>query len=162
MTFGQRAKLLRGEAALLFLSGIGLVISIAIGPNLLEAWGEDWILGFVVTLFFLVCLLMGIGCALAAIAVLRDFVFGAVSSATGAVKVSREGVTTHALARPIPLPYTYPGQYTYKFEVKGVEFTISHELYELLLLRETPMHIYYSKHSNELLSLEPAKSATPS
>ena len=33
---------------------------------------------------------------------------------------------------------------------------------ELLALRETPMHVYFSKHSNELLSLEPAPSATPS
>jgi len=159
MTLGQRLKLLRGEAALLFLSAIGLVISVAIGPNLLDAWKEDWILGFVVTIFFLVCLIMGVGCALMAIQTLRDFVVGSVANATGAVKLSREGVTTHALARPVPLPYTYPGQYTYHLAIKDVDFTISRELFEILSLQDVPMRVYYSRHANEFLSLEPARSS---
>jgi len=155
MSPGQRVKLLRGEAALLFLAGIGLVISAAIGPSLLDAWREDWILGAVVTAFFVVCFVMGVGCALLAIAVLRDFVLGKVVSAAGALKLSREGLTTYALARPIPVPYTYPGQYTYQMEIHGVEFKISRELFEILSQQDTPMRVYYSKHSTELLSLEP-------
>lgn len=159
MSLGQRLRLLRGEAALLFLSGIGLVISAAIGPSLPEAWRQDWILGFVVTAFFIVCLLMGVGCALMAIAVLRDFVFGRVGSATGVVKLSREGITTHALARPIPLPYTYRDQFKYHLEIHGVEFTISRELFEVLSRQDTPMRVYYSRHSSELLSLEAVRAA---
>ena len=38
ITVGQRFKLLRGVASLLFLTGIGLVLSIAIGPNLIGAF----------------------------------------------------------------------------------------------------------------------------
>ena len=40
ITGRQRLKLLRGEAALLVLTGIGLVISIALGPNLVGAFSD--------------------------------------------------------------------------------------------------------------------------
>ena len=59
MTLGQRLKVLQGTMVVLILSGIGLVISVAIGPRLLQAFQEDLIIGVVATLFFLMCLLMG-------------------------------------------------------------------------------------------------------
>ena len=90
MTLGQRLKVLRGTLAVLLLSGIGLVISIAIGPSLLDAFREDIILGVAATLFFLMCLLTGLGCAIAGGADLLDVVLGRARSADGPIKVHTE------------------------------------------------------------------------
>jgi hypothetical protein len=154
MTLRQRLSVLRGTLAVLFLSGIGLVISVAIGPNLIEAFQTDVILGIVVAAFFLMCLLMGVGCAIAAFADTLDVVLGRAGSATGPVKLHRENVTTYALARPLPSAYTYPGQFTYHLDVADRDFTISPALFEALSAEGGTLRVYFGAHSDELLSLE--------
>jgi hypothetical protein len=159
MTLRQRLMVFRGVLATTFLAFIGLVVSVAIGPNLLEAFQEDWILGLVATLFFLMCLLMGIGCAIGAFAEMVDVVLGRARSATGPIKIHTERLTTNALARPLPSSYSYPGQYTYHLEVRDHEFTISRELFEALAEHANELRVYYSAQSGELLSLEPPMAA---
>jgi hypothetical protein len=154
MTLRQRLKVLRGTMAVLILAAIGLVISVAIGPNLVGAFQEDLILGVVVTLFFLMCLLMGVGCAIAALADTLDVVLGRAGSATGPLKLHTENVTTNALARPLPSSYTYPGQFTYHLEVGRHDFSIGHDLFDALEAERGYVRVYYAAHSDELLSLE--------
>ena len=153
MTLGQRLKVLRGTLAVLLLSGIGLVISIAIGPSLLDAFLEDIILGVAATLFFLMCLLTGLGCAIAGGADLLDVVLGRARSADGPIKVHTEKLTTNALARPLPSSYSYPGQFTYHLEVADHGFTIGKALFDALSGRGS-LRVYYTGYSGELLSLE--------
>jgi hypothetical protein len=155
MTFRQRLSVLRGTLAVVFLSGIGLVISVAIGPNLLEAFQTDAILGIVVTAFFLMCLLMGVGCAIAAFADMLDVVLGRARSVSGPVKLHREKVTTNALARPLPSSYSYPGQFTCHLEVGDHDFTVSPALFEALSAQGGRLRVFFAAHSDELLSLEP-------
>ena len=154
MTLGQRLKVFRGTMAVLFLSGIGLVISIAIGPSLLEAFQEDIIIGIVATLFFLMCLLMGVGCAIAALADMLDVVLGRARSADGPIRLHTENVTTHALARPLPSSYKYPGQFTYHLVVGDHGYTIGKALYDALSADEGAVRVYAGRYSDELLSLE--------
>jgi hypothetical protein len=155
MTIGQRFKLLRGVAALLFLSAIGLIISLALGPNLVGAFQEDWVLGVFVVLFFLMCLLMGLGCAYGAAAVMADVMLGRVRFATGEPRLKREGITTLALARPLPIPYTYPGQYKYELEVAHHEFTMDRTAGDLLLRHRGRIRVYFAAYSGELLTIDP-------
>jgi hypothetical protein len=159
MTLRQRLMVFRGVLATTFLAFIGLVVSIAIGPNLLEAFQEDWILGIVATLFFLMCLLMGIGCAIGAFAEMVDVTVGRARSATGPIKIHTDKLTTNALARPLPSSYSYPGQYTYHLEVRDHEFTISRELFEALAHHVGELTVYYSAQSGELLTFEEPKTA---
>jgi hypothetical protein len=154
MTLGQRLKVLQGTMVVLILSGIGLVISVAIGPSLLQAFQEDLIIGVVATLFFLMCLLMGVGCAIAAGADLLDVVLGRARSADGPVKVHTKKVTTNALARPLPSSYSFPGQSTYHFEVADHGFTIGRALFDELSGMSGSVRVYYAAYSTELLSLE--------
>jgi hypothetical protein len=154
MTLGQRLRVLRGTLAVVFLCAVGLVISVAIGPNLPEAFQQDIILGIVATLFFLMCFAMGVGCAIAAVADLFDVVVGRARSAAGPVRVHTENVTTNALARPLPSSYTYPGQYSYHLAVAGHDFTISHELFDALMAEHRAVRVYFTVHSDDLLSLE--------
>src|SRR6266446_1796777 len=115
ITVGQRLKLLRGVASLLFLTGIGLVISIAIGPNLVGAFRDLGVIGGVlVTLFFLIALVMAVVGGIGVAMVLGDTVLGHVRSVTGEPRITRLAVTTNALARPFPSSYKYPGQFRYK------------------------------------------------
>ena len=159
MTFGQRLKVLQGTMVVLILSGIGLVISVAIGPNLLQAFQEDLLLGVVATLFFLMCLLMGAGCAIAAGADLLDVVLGRARSVDGPVKVRTQKLTTNAVARPLPSSYSYPGQSTYHFEVADHGFTIGRALFDELSGMSGSLRVYYAAYSTELLSLEPVEPA---
>jgi hypothetical protein len=145
---------MKGVATTAFLSGLGLLISVAVGPSLPDAFQEDALLGLIVTAFFLMCLLMGLGCAIAVAAEVADVVMGRAQSATGPARVRTEGLTTYALARPLPIPYTYPGQYTHHLEVAGNEYTIDRELYELLAVEVGEVKVYFAAHSGELLSLE--------
>ena len=62
-------------------------------------------------------------------------------------------VTTNALARPLPSSYTYPGQFSYHLDVAGHDFTISRELFEALPT-DRLVRVYFSAHSDDLLSLE--------
>jgi hypothetical protein len=153
MTLGQRLKVLRGALAVLILSGIGLVISIAIGPSLLEAFREGIILGVAATLFFVMSLLMGLGCAIAAVADLVDVLLGRARSAEGQINIHTEKVTTNALARPLPSSFSYPGQFTYHLEVADRGFTIGKALFDALSGRGS-LRVYYAAYSGELLSLE--------
>ena len=155
MTIGQRFKLLRGVAALLLLSALGLIVSLAIGPNLLEAFQQDLILGVLATVFFLVCLAMGLGCAVGAAAVLADTVLGRVRSATGVARLKREDVTTYAVARPLAIPVAYPGAYKYRMEVAGHEFSMGREAGDLLLRHRGGVRVYYAAYCGELLTIEP-------
>jgi hypothetical protein len=159
MTVGQRLKVLHGSLAVVFLAGIGLVISVAIGPNLIDAFRENVLIGVVATLFFLMCLLMGVGCAIAAFADITDVVGGRARSASGPVKLHTEKLVTHALARPIPSSYSYPGQFTYHLEVSDHAFTIGRALYEALSREEGSLRVYYAAGSDLLLSLEPQEDA---
>jgi hypothetical protein len=153
MTVGQRLKVLWGAIAVLILSGIGLVISIAIGPSLLQAFREGLILGIAATLFFLMCLLMGVGCAIAAGADLLDVALGRSRSADGPINVHTEKLSTNALARPFPSSYSYPRQFTYHLEVADHGFTIGKPLFEALSGKGS-LRVYYAAYSGELLSLE--------
>src|SRR5690348_4488077 len=111
LTARQRFMLVRGSAALLFMTGIGLVIVIALGPNLLGAFQDlGFFGGVVVLLFFLMCLVITIVGAYGTGAVLADTLIGHVRNVAGAPTLRREDVTTYALARPLPSAYTYPGQ----------------------------------------------------
>jgi hypothetical protein len=154
MTMGQRLKVLHGTLAVAFLAGTGLVISVALGPNLIDAFREDVLIGVVATLFFLMCLLMGVGCAIAAFADLVDVVAGRARSAHGPIKLHTEKLTTNALARPIPSSYSYPGQFTYHLEVANHAYTIGRALYEALSTEHRPLRVYYAARSDLLLSLE--------
>jgi hypothetical protein len=154
MTLRQRLKVLHATLAVVFLAGIGLVISVAIGPNLLDAFREGVILGVVATLFFLMCLLMGVGCAIAAFADMLDVVLGRASKADGPIKMHTEKLTTNALARPLPSSYSYPGQFTYHLEVADHDFTIGRALYEALSAEKGSLRAYFAARSDVLLSLE--------
>jgi hypothetical protein len=154
MTVGQRLKVLHGTLAVMILAGIGLVISVAIGPNLLQAFRHDVIVGVVATLFFLMCLLMGVGCAIAALADLLDVVLGRARSADGPIKMHTEKLTTNALARPIPSSYSHPEQFTYHLEVADHDFTIAKALYEALSGEVGSLRVYFAARSDVLLSLE--------
>src|SRR2546430_12957964 len=123
ITARQRFRLLRGVGSLLFMTGIGLVIAIALGPNLLNAFGNLGIFGgLLVTIFFLMCVVMTFAGGLGVVFVLGDAVLGRVSSVTGAPTLRRVAVRTNALARPFPSAYTYQGQYRYKVMVGDKEF----------------------------------------
>jgi hypothetical protein len=154
LTVGQRLKVLHGTLAVAFLAGIGLVISVAIGPNLIDAFRENVLIGVVATLFFLMCLLMGVGCAIAAFADIVDVVVGRALSVHGPIKLHTEKLTTNALARPIPSSYSYPEQFTYHLEVGDHAYTIGRALYEALSAEEGPVRAYYAARSDVLLSLE--------
>jgi hypothetical protein len=155
----QRLMLIRGSAALLFMTGIGLVIVIALGPNLLGAFQDLGLFGGVfVLLFFLMCLVITLVGAYGSGVVLADTVIGKVRSITGAPTLRREGVRTNALARPLPSGYTYPGQYKYKVMVGDREFDIDSRVAENLARDPRKVRVYYSAYSGSLLSMEPATS----
>jgi hypothetical protein len=161
ITTGQRLKLLRGEAALLFMTGVGLVIIVAIGPNLIAAFNDlGFFGGFVVVLFFLMCLVMTLIGAFGAAVVLADFVVGHVRTVTGAPTLRKEGVRTNALARPLPSGYTYPGQFKYKVIVGDKEFDIDSRVAENLSRDTRKVRVYFAAYSGELLSLEPLTSTS--
>ena len=161
VTARQRLRLLRGVAALLSLTGIGLVISIALGPNVLRTFGDLGIFGgFVVTIFFLICLVMTVVGGIGVVFVLGDAVLGRVSSVTGAPTLRRSSVRTNALARPLPSSYSYPGQYKYKVMVGDREFDIDPRLADHLARDPQRVRVYFAAYSGELLSLEPL-AATP-
>jgi hypothetical protein len=161
ITTGQRLKLLRGEAALLFMTGVGLVIIVAIGPNLIAAFNDlGFFGGFVVVLFFLMCLVMTLIGAFGAAVVLADFVIGHVRTVTGAPTLRKEGVRTNALARPLPSGYTYPGQFKYKVIVGDKEFDIDSRVAENLSRDTRKVRVYFAAYSGELLSLEPLTSTS--
>jgi hypothetical protein len=161
MTVGQRLKVLHGTLAVMVVAGIGLVISVAIGPNLLEAFRHDVIVGVVATLFFLMCLLMGVGCAIAALADLLDVVFGRARSADGPIKVHTEKLTSTALARPIPSSQGNPEQFTYHLEFADHDFTIGKALYEALSGEVGSLRVYFAARSDVLLSLELQETTPP-
>ena len=159
ITTAQRLRLLRGEAALIFMTGVGLVIIVAIGPNLLEAFNDlGFFGGFVVVLFFLLCLGMTLVGAFGAAVVLADFAIGHVRTVTGAPTLRKEGVRTNALARPLPSGYTYPGQFKYKVIVGDKEFDIDNRVAENLSRDTRKVRVYFAAYSGELLSLEPLTS----
>ena len=155
MTFGQRLRLLRGEAALLFMAGIGAGVCIALGPNLLAAFGDLGIVGGVlVAAFFLMCAVMTVAGCIGAGMVMGDALLGGVRSISGRAHVRREGVTTNALARPLPSAYTYPGQYNYKLEVGDMEFDVGADVGRRLESDGGHVRVYYARYSGELLSVE--------
>lgn len=161
ITARQRFRLLRAVAGLLFLTGIGLVVSIALGPNLLRAYGDLGVFGgFVVTIFFLMCVVMTVVGGIGVVFVLGDAILGRVSSITGPPTLRRESVRTNALARPFPSEYAYPGQYKYKVMVGDKEFDIDRKLADHLSRDVRRIRIYFAAYSGELLSLEPL-AATP-
>jgi hypothetical protein len=153
MTFGQRMRVFRGSMLAVFISFIGLVISIALGPNLPEAYRTDVILGLVVTAFFLMCLLMCLGCAYAAFADMLDVVLGRARSVVGPIKVSSENASTYTIASPLAVKYG--GQYNYRLDVGDQTFTISPELADMLSNQAGALRLYFGAYSDELLSLEP-------
>jgi hypothetical protein len=160
ITIGQRFKLLGGVAALIALGGIGLIICIAIGPNLIAAFQDLGVIGgILVTLFFLLCLVMAVAGGFGAAMVLGDTVMGKVGSVTGEPVVKREGVTTNALALPLPSSYTYPGQYKYKVEVGDKEFDVEPKDLDLLARDGVRVRAYFAAYSGELLSLESVEPA---
>jgi hypothetical protein len=159
VTRRQRFMLIRGSAALLFMSGIGLVIVIALGPNLINAFQDLGFFGGVfVLLFFLMCAVITVVGAYGAGVVLADTVIGRVRSITGAPTLRREGVRTNALARPLPSGYTYPGQYRYKVMIGDREFDVDSRVAENLARDPRKVRVYYSAYSGTLLSMEPAAS----
>jgi hypothetical protein len=161
ITTRQRFRLLRGVAALLLLTAVGLIISIALGPNVLGAFGDLGIFGgVVVTIFFLLCVVMTIVGAIGIAFVLGDAVLGRVSFVTGPPTLRRVAVRTNALARPFPGAYTYPGQYKYKVMVGDKEFDIDRKLADHLSRDVLRIRVYFAAYSGELLSLEPL-AATP-
>ena len=88
---------------MLVLTGIGLVISIAVGPNLVGAFSDlGFFGGFVVTLFFLLCAVMTVIGGFGVVVLLGDMVLGRVHSVSGLPTLRREGIRTNALARPLP------------------------------------------------------------
>ena len=156
ITKSQRLKLLRGEAALLFMTGIGLVITIALGPNLCVAFNDlGFFGGFVVALFFVMCLVMTLVGAFGAAVVLADFAVGQVRTVTGAPTLRKEGVRTNALARPLQSGYTYQGQFNYKVIVGDKEFDIEPKVAENLSRDTRKVRVYFAAYSGTLLSLEP-------
>jgi hypothetical protein len=161
ITTRQRFRLLRGVAALLLLTAVGLIISIALGPNVVGTFGDLGIFGgVVVTIFFLLCVLMTIVGGIGIVFVLGDAVLGRVSSVTGPPTLRRVAVRTNALARPLPSSYTYPGQYKYKVMVGDKEFDIDRKLADHLSRDVLRIRVYFAAYSGELLSLEPL-AATP-
>jgi len=159
VTARQRFMLVRGSAALLFMTGIGLVIVVALGPNLLNAFQDLGFFGGVfVLLFFLMCVGITLVGAYGAGIVLADTLVGRVRSITGAPTLRREGVRTNALARPLPSGYTYPGQYKYKVMIGDREFDIDSRVAENLARDPRKVRVYYSAYSGTLLSMEPAAS----
>jgi hypothetical protein len=159
ITRSQRFGLLRGIAALLFLTAIGLVVVIALGPKLLEAFQDlGFFGGVIVLLFFLMCIVMTLVGAFGAALVVVDTVLGRVRSITGAPTLRREGVRTNALARPLPSGYSYPGQFKYKVMVGDREFDIDSRAAENLARDPRKVRVYFSAYSGTLLSMEPATS----
>ena len=156
ITVGQRFKLLRGVASLLFLTGIGLVMSIAIGPHLIGAFRDLGIIGgILVTLFFLIALVMTVFAGIGVVMVLGDAVIGRVRSVTGEPRITRQQVRTNALARPFPSSYKYPGQFRYKVQVGDQEFDIDPTLADHLVRGSHNVRVYFAAYSGTLLSLEP-------
>ena len=161
ITTGQRLRLLRGEASLLFVTGVGLVITIALAPNLGGAFnGLGFFGGFLVGLFFLMCLGMTLVGAFGAAVVLADFAVGHVRTVTGAPTLRKEGVRTNALARPLPSGYTYPGQFNYKVIVGDKEFDVEPRVAENLSRDTRKVRVYFAAYSGTLLSLEPLAAAS--
>ena len=155
--------LVRGSAALISLTAIGLVVVIALGSNLINAFQDlGFFGGVIVLLFFLMCLVMTIVGAFGAGVVIADTVIGRVRSITGAPTLRREGETTNALARPLPSGYTYPGHYKYKVIVGDREFDIDSAAAENLARDTRKVRVYYSAYSGTLLSMEPATSDSAS
>ena len=162
ITARQRLRLLRGVASLLFITGIGLVIAIALGPNLLSAFGNLGIFGgLLVTIFFLLCVVMTVAGGLGVVFVLGDTVLGRVGSVTGAPTLRRVAVRTNALARPFPGADTYQGQYKYKVMVGDKEFEIDPMLADHLGRDSQKVRVYFAAYSGTLLSLEPLAATAP-
>jgi hypothetical protein len=160
MTARQRLKLVRGEAALLLLTGIGLVISIALGPNLVGAYQDlGFFGGFVVTLFFGLCAVMTVVGAFGVVVVLGDLAVGRVRSVVGRPTLRRENVRTNALTRPMPSSFAYPGQYKYKVIVGDREFDIDSRVADHLSRDSRQVRVYFAAYSGEMLSLEPLDAA---
>jgi len=143
------------------MTGIGLVIAIALGPNLLNAFGDLGIFGgLLVTIFFLLCVAMTVGGGLGVVFVLGDAVLGRVSSVTGAPTLRRLAVRTNSLARPFPSTYAYPDQYKYdqykyKVMVGDKEFDIDPKLADHLGRDSQKVRVYFAAYSGKFLSLEP-------
>ena len=138
------------------MTGIGLVIAIALGPNLLNAFGDLGIFGgLLVTIFFLLCLAMAVGGGLGVVFVFGDAVLGRVSSVTGAPTLRRVAVRTNSLARPFPSNYAYPDQYKYKVMVGDKEFDIDPMLADHLGRDTQKVRVYFAAYSGKFLSLEP-------
>jgi hypothetical protein len=157
VTARQRFMLVRGSAALIFMTLIGLVIAIALGPNLLGAFQDLGFLGgVVVLLLFLMCAVMTIIGAYGAAVVIADTLVGHARSITGAPTLRREGVRTNALVRPLPSGYTYPGHYKYKVIVGDREFDIDSRAAENLARDTRKVRISCAAYSGTLLSMEPA------
>jgi hypothetical protein len=162
ITARQRFLLLRGVASLLFMTGIGLVIAIALGPNLLNAFGSLGIFGgLLVTIFFLLSVVMTVAGGLGVVFVLGDAVLGRVSSVTGAPTLRRVAVRTNARATPFPSAYRYQGQYKYKVMVGDKEFAIDPMLADHLGRDSQKVRVYFAAYSGRLLSLEPLAATAP-
>jgi hypothetical protein len=160
ITVRQRLKLVRGEAALLVLTGVGLVISIAVGPNLVGAFQSlGFFGGFVVTLFFLLCALMTLVGAFGVVVLLGDLVLGRVRSVVGRPTLRSENVRTNALVRPLPSSSTYLGQHRYKVIVGDKEFDIDSRIADHISRDSRQVRVYFAAYSGELLSLEPVEAA---
>jgi hypothetical protein len=160
ITVRQRLKLLRGEIALLILTGVGLVISIAIGPNLGAAYGDlGFAGGFVVTLFFLMCAGMTLIGGFGVVMLLADATLGHVRSITGRPTVRKEAIRTNAIARPFPSSFAYPGQFKYKVMVGDREFDIEPRIADHLSRDTRKFRAYFAAYSGGLLSLEPLEAA---
>jgi len=156
ITARQRFKLLRGVASLLFLTGIGLVVSVALGPNLIGAFRDAGVIGgILVALFFLVALVMVVVGGIGLVMVLGDTVLGRVRSVTGEPRITRQAVRTNALARPFPSSYKYAGQFRYKVQVGDQEFDIDPMLADHLGRDSRKVRVYFAAYSGTLLSLEP-------
>jgi len=156
ITARQRFKLVRRVASLVFLTGIGLVVLVATGPNLIGAFQDVGVIGGVlVALFFLVALVMAVVGGIGVVMVLGDAVLGRVRSVTGQPRITRQAVTTNALARPFPSSYRYPGQFRYKVQVGDQEFDIDPMLADHLGRDSRMIRVYFTAYSGTLLNLEP-------
>src|SRR5262249_68480 len=145
ITGRQRLKLLRGEVALLILTGIGLVITVAIGPNVGSAYNDlGFFGGFVVTLFFLISPAMTPIGAFGVVLLLVGAVLGRVRSITGRPTLRKEAARTNALARPFPSAYAYPRQFKYKVMVGDKEFDIEPRIADHLSRDTRKIRVYFA------------------
>lgn len=161
----QRVHLLWSVVGSLFLALIGLVIVVAIGPNLVGAWQQDWLTGAAATALLLVGAAMCLAVLLAG-AEIADVVVGSARTAEGTAAPAGtssspavDAFTDVVVTANTGIPYQSSHSGTLGVTVDGQQFEVDAAAFDALTHANRPVHVYYARYSGHLLSYDTAPPA---